>query len=129
MPLRLLIADCDPELADALAVAFAALPDAVLLRATDEALIEAVEATSPDLVVVGAASAAALLHRCRAVECELAAARIALGERLALDQAKALLVSRRGLSEPEAHRWLQRRAMNEGRRVADVVRDLVDGEK
>ncbi len=46
-------------------------------------------------------------------------------ERAAIDQAKAKLIRERRLSEPDAHRWLQRHAMRQRRRIADVARDLL----
>lgn len=46
-------------------------------------------------------------------------------DRRAVDQAKALLIRERRLSEAEAHRWLQRRAMRERRRMAEVARSLL----
>jgi response regulator NasT len=39
-------------------------------------------------------------------------------------RAKARLMKERGLSEPEAYRWLRRRAMATGRRIADIAADL-----
>ncbi|NLW12159.1 MAG: ANTAR domain-containing protein [Clostridiaceae bacterium] len=40
-------------------------------------------------------------------------------------QAKYLLMNRRKFSEPEAHRYLQRRSMESGMRMADLARQLI----
>ncbi len=71
------------------------------------------------------ASAIALFRRYRRVEEELAAAKAQLNERRLIERAKAILMQGRKMSEPEAYRWLQRKAMNENRKLAQVVADLV----
>jgi len=75
------------------------------------------------------ASAIALFHRYRHVETELAAARSLLDERRMIERAKALLMRDRKMSEPEAYRWLQKRAMNQSRRLADIVAEFVAQEE
>jgi response regulator NasT len=52
-------------------------------------------------------------------------ARGQLEERRLLQQAKEALMSRRGLTEPQAHRLIQKSAMDSKRRLADVARDLL----
>jgi response regulator NasT len=71
------------------------------------------------------ASAIALFQRYRHVETELAAAKALLNERRLIERAKALLMKNRKMSEPDAYRWLQKKAMNESRKLADVVADFV----
>jgi response regulator NasT len=71
------------------------------------------------------ASAIALFQRYRHVETELAAAKALLNERRLIERAKAILMKNRKMSEPEAYRWLQKKAMNESRKLADVVADFV----
>src|SRR3954467_8966992 len=71
------------------------------------------------------ASAIALFQRYRHVETELAAARALLEERRLIERAKAILMKNRKMSEPEAYRWLQKKAMNESRKLAQVVADFV----
>ncbi|HET7083169.1 MAG TPA: ANTAR domain-containing protein [Rhizomicrobium sp.] len=75
------------------------------------------------------ASAIALFQRYRHVEIELAAAKALLNERRLIERAKALLMKNRKMSEPEAYRWLQKKAMNESRKLAEVVADFVAGEE
>jgi response regulator NasT len=70
-------------------------------------------------------SAIALFQRYRHVETELAAARALLEERRLVERAKAILMKNRKMTEPEAYRWLQRKAMNESRKLAQVVADFV----
>lgn len=53
-------------------------------------------------------------------------ARLALQERSAVDRAKALLMSRQQLSEPEAYRKLREVAMNKGLRIGEVARRMLD---
>jgi len=71
------------------------------------------------------ASAIALFKRYRHVETELAAAKALLDERRLLERAKAILMKNRKMTEPEAYRWLQKKAMNESRKLAQVVADFV----
>jgi len=75
------------------------------------------------------ASAIALFQRYRHVETELAAAKALLDERRLIERAKALLMKNRKMTEPEAYRWLQKKAMNESRKLAQVVADFVANEE
>ena len=74
------------------------------------------------------ASAIALFQRYRKVETELAAAKALLEERRMLERAKAILMRDRQMTEPEAYRWLQRKAMNESRKLSQVVADFVQAD-
>ena len=71
------------------------------------------------------ASAIALFQRHRHVETELAAARALLEERRLIERAKAILMRDRRMTEPEAYRWLQKKAMNESRKLGQIVADFV----
>ncbi len=71
------------------------------------------------------ASAVALFQRYRHVETELAAARALLDERRLIERAKAILMKDRKMAEPEAYRWLQKKAMNESRKLSQVVAEFV----
>lgn len=44
---------------------------------------------------------------------------------MVVDRAKAVLMRRRRMSEPDAHRWLQREAMRRARRLAEVAAEVV----
>lgn len=56
---------------------------------------------------------------------ELEAARGALEDRKVIDQAKAILMRQRGLSEPDAYALLRRTAMNQNRKIAEIAQSLV----
>lgn len=56
---------------------------------------------------------------------ELAQARSDLEERKVVDRAKAILMQRRSIGEPEAYALLRRTAMNENRRLADVAQSII----
>jgi response regulator NasT len=75
------------------------------------------------------ASAIALFRRYRHVETELAAAKALLEERRLLERAKAILMRNRKMTEPEAYRWLQRKAMNENRKLSQIVAEFVKKEE
>jgi two-component system, response regulator / RNA-binding antiterminator len=85
-------------------------------------------ATIPDIKPIVAA-AVVLFRRYRQIEEELERAKATLAERLTLDRAKALLMRRRGIGEPEAYRWLRRKAMNENRKIVDVAAELLAREQ
>lgn len=70
-------------------------------------------------------SAIALFQRYRHVETELAAANALLDERRQLERAKAILMKDKRMTEPEAYRWLQKKAMNESRKLSQIVEDFV----
>lgn len=70
-------------------------------------------------------AAAAMFRRYRQVEEELARARSSLRERAVIDRAKSLLIRTRRMSEPEAHHWLRRQAMERSRRIADIAAEIV----
>lgn len=57
---------------------------------------------------------------------ELADARSELADRKLLDRAKGLLMSRQGLTEPQAHARLRKAAMDKGLKLIEVARRLVD---
>ena len=84
--------------------------------------------TIPDIKPIIAA-AVMLFQRYRQIEEELERAKATLAERRILDRAKAILMRRRGIGEPEAYRWLRRKAMNENRRIVDVAVELLAKEQ
>ncbi len=49
-------------------------------------------------------------------------------EELALiERAKVFLIRRRGMSEEEAHRYLQKRSMDEGKKMPQTAQSILDG--
>ena len=57
---------------------------------------------------------------------ELADARTQLEERKLVDRAKAILMSNKGITEPEAYARLRKMAMDKGVKVAEVAQRLID---
>jgi response regulator NasT len=70
-------------------------------------------------------AAVALFRRHRSTAEELRAAEARLREREVIERAKAALIRRRRMSEPDAYHWLRRQAMARGRRIADVAAELL----
>lgn len=68
--------------------------------------------------IVGAVEMLSQLHRMRLP-------RRNLTEKQTVDEAKALLMRRDGLSEPEAHRAIQQYAMNHGTKMSDYAAQLL----
>lgn len=60
---------------------------------------------------------------------ELEEARGALEERKLIDQAKGILMTSRGLSEPDAYALLRSTAMSQNRRLVDIAQSLVTAAK
>jgi response regulator NasT len=65
-------------------------------------------------------------HAFNRLQSELNAAKSALEERKLIEQAKSLLMQRRGIGEDEAYALLRRTAMNQSRKIADLARALID---
>jgi response regulator NasT len=57
---------------------------------------------------------------------ELAEARTQLEDRKVIDRAKGLLMTRQGLSEPQAYARLRKAAMDKGIKLSEVAQRLVD---
>ncbi len=70
-------------------------------------------------------AAIALFRRHKQAQDELRTVQTRLEERGIVDRAKALLIRERHMTEPDAYRWLRRRAMASGRRIPDIARDLL----
>jgi response regulator NasT len=73
-------------------------------------------------------AAVALFRRDQVTRAALREAETKLQERELLDRAKALLMRARQMTEAQAHRWLQRQAMEAGKRLPEIARALIDGE-
>ena len=70
-------------------------------------------------------AAVALFRRHQAAENAKQVAEARLAERAVIERAKAALMKRRRLSEPDAYRWLRRQAMDRGRRIVDIAETLL----
>ena len=64
----------------------------------------------------------------QALRSELDAARGELADRKTIDRAKRLLMSKKALSEPAAHRFLQDLAMKKGLKLRDAAERVIDVE-
>lgn len=74
-------------------------------------------------------AAVALFRRYQQTHEKLAAAEMQLRERDVVAHAKAILIRRRKLSEPQAYRWLRREAMASGKRIPEVAHNVVRAEE
>ncbi len=83
-----------------------------------------VGAALPDIKPI-VKTAVALFSRYQGMEAALRRAEQALQERAMIDQAKAVLMRQRQMTEPQAYRWLRSRAMDRGKRIADIAADIV----
>ena len=70
-------------------------------------------------------AAVALFRQHQQTRLDLRQSELRLRERVAIERAKAMLIRERRMTEPEAHRLLQRRAMASGQRIADVADALL----
>jgi response regulator NasT len=57
---------------------------------------------------------------------ELADARTQLEDRKVIDRAKGLLMTRQGLTEPEAYARLRKAAMDKGIKLSEIAQRLID---
>ena len=64
-------------------------------------------------------------HAFDRLQSELQEAKSALEDRRIIDQAKAILMKKRGCSEDDAYVLLRRTAMNQNRKIAELARSLV----
>jgi response regulator NasT len=82
----------------------------------------------PDVAPIVMA-AIAIFRKHRQLAAALQQATVRLGEIETINRAKRLLMTERGIGEPQAYRWLRRTAMREGRRIAAIAADLLAGAK
>ncbi len=78
----------------------------------------------PDVKPILRAAAAMFRHH-QTARAELREAEGRLRERQTVDRAKAILIKERRMAEPDAYRWLRKRAMASGRRIPDIAQDVV----
>jgi response regulator NasT len=70
-------------------------------------------------------AAVAIFRKHQQVADDLTRAKATLLERDTINRAKSMLMRQRHFDEPQAYRWLRRRAMNESRRIGDIAADLL----
>lgn len=110
-------------------------PVAMFVDVDDPAFMEAaIGAGVSSYTVVGSSlpdvkpivrAAVAIFRRYRQMELELQRAETSLRERKMLDEAKLFLMKNRRMTEPEAHRWLRRQAMQRSRRIAEIAAEVL----
>jgi response regulator NasT len=84
-----------------------------------------VDGLSPNRVKPIIEVAIARFREFQALRVELEETRGKLAERKVVEQAKGILMQRRGLNEEDAYRTLRKMAMNSGQRIGEVARNLV----
>lgn len=72
-------------------------------------------------------AAVALFEQFRITQERARQAEAELRDRQTIDRAKHRLMRTRRLTEPDAHRYLQRQAMARGRRLADIASEILSG--
>lgn len=70
-------------------------------------------------------AAVAVFRRQQQTDAALSEAKAMLQERETINRAKSLLMRQHRIGEPQAYRWLRRRAMNESRRLGEIAADLL----
>lgn len=70
-------------------------------------------------------AAVAIFRRYQKVAGDLKIAEARLDEHAVIQQAKNRLMHERNITEPQAYKWLRERAMNRGKRIAEIARELV----
>jgi len=113
-------------------------PIVMFVDGDDRAFMEeAIAAGVSSYNVVGAAlpdvkpivmAAVAIFRKHQQVADDLTRAKATLLERDNVNRAKSMLMRQRNIDEPQAYRWLRRRAMNESRRIGDVAAELLASE-
>jgi two-component system, response regulator / RNA-binding antiterminator len=86
-----------------------------------------VDTAFPDIKPIVMA-AVAIFRKYQQVADDLTRAKATLLERETINRAKSMLMRQRNIDEPQAYRWLRRRAMNESRRIGDVAAELLASE-
>ncbi len=70
-------------------------------------------------------AAVAIFRKHQQIAAELSKANATLLERETINRAKSVLMKQRNFAEPQAYRWLRRRAMNGSRRIIDIAVELL----
>jgi len=80
---------------------------------------------TPDAAKLVMRLAVAFFQRTQVTSAKLQAVEEQAAQRHTIDTAKRLLMKEERMSEPAAHRYLQRRAMDQQKRLADVAADYI----
>jgi AmiR/NasT family two-component response regulator len=125
---KVLLADCNPTRSNALErELLAAGNDQIVRIEATEALPDAVQKHTPDLIIIDMDQAAvALFRHYQATEEKLRRAEAGLKERALIERAKGKLMREKHIAEPEAYHFLRRKAMDRGRRIVDIATEILD---
>lgn len=88
-----------------------------------------VDGLRPDRVKPVLEMAIARFEAFRRIELELERTKDELSGRQLVDQAKAILMKSKGVSEEEAHQMLRKAAMNQNRKMSEVAQGLITASK
>ena len=131
------LSDRVEEFLDLLKQAFADIPEATKASLTKKQRLalpkvrtkhfRLVDTAFPDIKPIVMA-AVAIFRKYQKVADDLTKAKASLLERETINRAKSLLMRQRHIDEPQAYRWLRRRAMNESRRIGEVAAELLASE-
>jgi two-component system, response regulator / RNA-binding antiterminator len=83
-----------------------------------------VDTAFPDIKPIVMA-AVAIFRKYQRVADDLTKAKATLLERDTINRAKSMLMRQRRIDEPQAYRWLRRKAMNESRRIGEIAAELL----
>jgi response regulator NasT len=70
-------------------------------------------------------AAVAIFRKYQQIAADLTKATATLLERETINRAKSMLMKERNFDEPQAYRWLRRRAMNASKRIVDIAVELL----
>jgi response regulator NasT len=99
-------------------------PDAIVAAMDAGVAAYVIEGLSPSRVRSVIDVAVARFVAFQGMKAELEQARAALSDRMLIDRAKAILMTARGMTEPEAHRRLRKLAMDQGKKLREVAEQL-----
>jgi response regulator NasT len=83
-----------------------------------------VDTAFPDIKPIVMA-AVAIFRKYQQVADDLTQAKAILLEHDTINRAKSMLMRQRRIDEPQAYRWLRKRAMNESRRIGEIAAELL----
>ena len=108
-------------------VMFVEEEDTASIRSAVQAGVAAyvVKGSNPERIRPVLEVACARFEEFQALRSELDRMRTTLADRKSVDRAKGILMSKRGMSEDDAYRTLQKMAMDQGKRLGDVARHVI----
>lgn len=108
-------------------VMFVEEEDAASIRSAVQAGVAAyvVKGANPERIRPVLDVACARFEEYQALRGELDRMRTTLADRKSVDRAKGILMTKRGMTEDEAYRTLQKMAMDQGKRLGEVARHVI----